>query len=55
MIKPMFGVRTKKKVVIQVSGFDDKVNILGLVTGSNNLSPFGRVGGGGAKRDGGPT
>ena len=31
-------------MVIQVSGFDDKVNILGLVTGTNNLSPSG-VGG----------
>ena len=37
-------------MVIQVSGFDDKVNILGLVTGTNK--PLG--GGGGLNRDGGP-
>ena len=39
-------------MVIQVSGFDDKVIILGLVTGTNNLSPFGRVGGGVLKETG---
>ena len=27
--------RADTKVVVQVSGFDDKVNILGLVTGTN--------------------
>ena len=27
--------RADPKVVVQVSGFDDKVNILGLVTGTN--------------------
>ena len=31
-------------MVIQVSGFDDKVNILGLVTGTNK--PLGGGGGG---------
>ena len=36
-------------MVIQVSGFDDKVNILGLVTGTNKP-----LGGGGLNRDGGP-
>ena len=49
-------------MVVQVSGFDDKVNILGLVTGTNKppvlllllllllffiSSPFGEGGGGG--------
>ena len=34
-------------MVIQVSGFNDNVNILGLVTGTNNLSPSGVGGGGG--------
>ena len=28
-------IRADTKVVVQVSGFDDKVNILGLVTGTN--------------------
>ena len=55
--------RADTKVVVQVSGFDDKVNILGLVTGTNKppvllllllllllffiSSPFGEGGGGG--------
>ena len=55
-------------MVVQVSGFDDKVNILGLVTGTNKppvllllllffiSSPFGEEGGGGRglNRDRGP-
>ena len=53
----VFIIKNRKqdtKVVIQVSGFDDKVNILGLVTGTNKplggffiSSPFGWGGGGG--------
>ena len=62
--------RADTKVVVQVSGFDDKVNILGLVTGTNKppvllllllllffiSSPFGEGGGGGRglNRDRGP-
>ena len=57
--------RADTKVVIQVSGFDDKVNILGLVTPTNKppvffffiiSSPFGVGGGGGVglNRDRGP-
>ena len=46
--------RADTKVVIQVSGFDDKVNTLGLVTGTNKPPPplflfqAHLVGGGGA-------
>ena len=36
--------RADTKVVIQVSGFDGKVNILGFVTGTNK-PPFGGGGG----------
>ena len=32
--------RADTKVVVQVSGFDDKVNILGLVTGTNKPPVF---------------
>ena len=52
--------RADTKVVIQVSGFDDKVNILGLVIGTNK-PPFFLFqahlvggGGGGLNRDRGP-
>ena len=56
--------RADTKVVIQVSGFDDKVNILGLVTATNKPPVYfflfqahlvrGGGGGGGLNRDMGP-